>query len=218
MENTHVNLEHKESSVVSDYSETPHGAAKQNPVEQRAGKAPLTGEEQLSPSSPTSENLESLTEKVGTLGLQVTRKKSCGAAKKRPRKAKLSDAPTKDSGGSQPRSSLGGQLQILQKPGKSGAHKQGPSKRQRSAGGTLEDWQAKRPRQWETKLNRGCTGGLPGGCCKDHPRRQISRENFADIQGQTAGLWMNSQKRGSPPDWSIRTGQKGLPFWSVKAN
>jgi hypothetical protein len=189
MENTHVNLEHKESSAVWDSdkgscSETLHGAAKQNPVEQRAGETPLTGEEYLSPSSPTSENLENLTEKVGTIGLQVTRKKSCGAAKKRPRKAKLAEVPTKDSDGSQPRSAVGDQPQTLQKPGKSGAHKQGPSKQQRSAGGTREDWRAKRPRQSGKLSYAGAAreGFRVAVVCEDHPRRQISRQNFADIQ------------------------------------
>jgi hypothetical protein len=42
------------------------------------------------------ENLEGLKEKVGTLGLQTTRKRRCGAAKKWARKAKLAEAPTGD--------------------------------------------------------------------------------------------------------------------------
>jgi hypothetical protein len=76
----------------------------------------------LSSSSQNPENLEGLTEKVGTLGLQVIRKNRCCAAKKRARKAKLAEASIGDSGGSQPRSTLGDQLQTLQKPGTSGAH------------------------------------------------------------------------------------------------
>jgi hypothetical protein len=46
------------------------------------------------------ENLEGLTEKVGTLGLQTTRKR-CGAAKKRMRKARVTEAPTGGSAGGQ---------------------------------------------------------------------------------------------------------------------
>ena len=53
MNNTETNLEKKESSAVQESnkgssSETPCGAAKQNPVEQRAVETPLTGEEHLS--------------------------------------------------------------------------------------------------------------------------------------------------------------------------
>jgi len=80
MENTDINLERKESSIVGDSkkglcSEAPqNGAAGQNPVEHGVGETPLTGEKNLSPCSLNSENLEGLTEKIGTLGLQVTRK------------------------------------------------------------------------------------------------------------------------------------------------
>jgi hypothetical protein len=49
----------------------------------------MTWEEHLSPSSLSLENLEGLTEKVGTLGLQSLRKNRCGAAKKRAKKARL---------------------------------------------------------------------------------------------------------------------------------
>ena len=119
----------------------------------------------MSPSSLISENLECLTEKVGTLGLQVTRKNCCGAAKKRARKAKFGEAPTGDSGSGQPRPAPDGQPQTLQKPGTSGAqhgqglssaglksldskgYPQGPSTQQLSAKGTPEGRQAKRPRQ-----------------------------------------------------------------------
>jgi hypothetical protein len=126
MENTNKNLGHKESSAVGDSdkgscSEVPHGAAGQNPVEQGAGETPLIGEEHLSPSSLSSENLENLTDKVGTLSLQVTRKNRCGAVKKRARMVRLAEAPTGDSGSSLPQLSLGSQPQILQKPSTSGA-------------------------------------------------------------------------------------------------
>jgi len=56
---------------------------------QGAGEIPMTWEEHLSPSSLSLENLEGLTEKVGTLSLQSLRKNRCGAAKKRTKKARL---------------------------------------------------------------------------------------------------------------------------------
>ena len=115
------NLENKESSTVGDSekgfrSGAPQtGAAGQNPVEQGAGDIPLIGEEHSSLCSLSSENLEGLPEKVGTLGLQVTRKNRCGAAKKWARKAKFAEAPTGNSSSGQPRSALGGQPQTLQR-------------------------------------------------------------------------------------------------------
>jgi hypothetical protein len=178
------------------------GAAGQNPVEQRAGETPLIGEEHLSSCSQTPENLEGLTEKVGTLSLQVIRKNRCGAAKKRVRKAKLTEDPTGDSDGGQPRSASGDQPLNLQKPSTSGAYHrrgpvsaeqkslesrgypQGPSKRQRSAGGTPEDGQSKRPKQTgQLSYARAAREGLQVAIvCEDYPRGQVSRENFADIQ------------------------------------
>ena len=78
-------------------SEAPCRAAdEQNPVERRTGGTPLIGEEHLSIGSQTSENLEGLTEKVSTLGLQARKKNRCGAARKQARKARLADAPTGD--------------------------------------------------------------------------------------------------------------------------
>jgi len=87
----------------------------QNPVEQGVGETPLIVEEHLSLFSLSSENLEGLTGKVGTLGLQVTRKNHCGAAKKWARKAKLAEAPTGDSSSGQTRSALGGQPLTVQR-------------------------------------------------------------------------------------------------------
>ena len=60
--------------------------------------------------------------KVGTLGLQGTRKNCCGAAKKRVMGTRLAEAPTRDSGSSQPQLSRGGQPQILHRLGISQAH------------------------------------------------------------------------------------------------
>jgi len=50
--------------------EAPKGAIGQDPCLQGAGEVPISWEQQLSPSSLSSENLEVLTEKVGTLGFQ----------------------------------------------------------------------------------------------------------------------------------------------------
>jgi hypothetical protein len=114
MDITVKNLEEKESSAIWDSgkgscSEAPCGVAGQGPDEQGAGGAPLIGGEHLSSSEKTPENLESLTEKVGTLGLQVSKRNHCGAAKRRARRARLAEAPTGDSGSGQPRTTSGGQ-------------------------------------------------------------------------------------------------------------
>jgi hypothetical protein len=152
-------------------------------------------EEHLSFSSRISENLDGLTETVGTLGLRATRKNRCGAAKKRARKAKLAGAPTGYSGGGQPRSALGGQPHTLQKPSTSGGHRgrelvsaglespesrgnpQGPSKRQRPAGGTPEGGQAKRPKQREQLgyARAAQEGSREAVVCEDYPRSQITK-------------------------------------------
>ena len=112
-------VEYKDSSLAGDsgkgYKEGSHqeqllsledlqGATEQNPCRQGASETPKTWEEHLSPSSLSLENLEGLTEKVGTLDLQSLRKNSCGTAKKRA-KARLAEAPTGDSGSGQPQAS-----------------------------------------------------------------------------------------------------------------
>ena len=93
MDHTVTTSEKKESSAVQassqgSCSEAPCGAAEQDPVEQRTGGSPLIGEKQLSVGCQTSENLEGLTEKVSTLGLPITKKNYCGAAKKWARRAR----------------------------------------------------------------------------------------------------------------------------------
>ena len=178
------------------------GAAGQNPVDQGASETPLIGEEHSSPGSSSPENLEGLTEKVGTLSLQVTRKNRCGVAKKRARKARLAKASTGNSGSSQPRLAPGGQPQILQKPSTSGVqhgrgphavelksteskgHPQGPNKRQQSAGGTPKGGQAKRPKQGgQLGYARATQEGLRVVVVhENYPDSQISKENFVDIQ------------------------------------
>ena len=133
MENTVSNQEKTESSAVwasskGICSEAPCGAAEQNPVEQRKGGTPLIGEEHLSIGSQTSENLEGLTEKVGTLGLQARKKNRCGTARKRARKARLAEDPAGDSSGGRPQSALADQPHTQQKPGTFGAlQRSGPA-------------------------------------------------------------------------------------------
>ena len=53
--------------------EAPQGATKQNPSLHGISATPITWEEHLSPNSLSSENLEGMTEKVGTFGLQSFR-------------------------------------------------------------------------------------------------------------------------------------------------
>jgi hypothetical protein len=168
---TNEHLEYKEHSRQGQLLclEAPQGTTEQNPRTQGASETPVTWEEHLSPSSLSSENLEGLTEKVGTLGLQSLRN-SCGAAKKRA-KARLAEAPIGNSGSGQPQASRASQPQNLQKPGTSEAqrktkertkhesssteresserkgHLKGPGKWQRSSGGTPKGGQAKRPKQ-----------------------------------------------------------------------
>jgi hypothetical protein len=101
-------------------SEAVKEATGQEPVESRTGGTHLIEEEHLS-DSQTSENLEGLTEKGGSLGLQFSKKNRCGAARKRVRKARLVEAPTGASDG-QPQPASGDQPLSTQGPGTSAAH------------------------------------------------------------------------------------------------
>jgi hypothetical protein len=118
------------SSDLSDKdscTEASDGAAEQNPVEQRTGETPQIGVEHFSSCSQTSENLEELAEKVGTLGLRVA-KKNRGAARKRARKARLAEAPSGTSDGGRTWSAPGEQPSTSQEPVASGAqHGRGPA-------------------------------------------------------------------------------------------
>jgi hypothetical protein len=234
MDNTVKKSEQMESSAVcvsnkGSCSEAPEGATGQDPVESRTGGTPLIEEEHLS-CSQTLENLEGLTKKVGSLGLRFPKKNRCGAARKLARKARLAEAPTGASDGGQTQPTSGDQPQSLQGPSTSAAHgrgsasmeqkspegrghPQGPQKRQRLAGGTPGGGQAKRPKQTgQLSYARAAQEGIRVAIvCEDYPRSQISRDNFADIQRA-----IGSQKRGSPPGWSIHTGQRGQPLWSAK--
>jgi len=147
---------------------------------------------------PSSSNLssEGLTEKVGTLGLRATSKNRGGAPKKRPRRARLTEAASGDSGGGQPRSAPGGQPQTLQKPSTSRVQRgkstesrglpPGPSKQQQLAGGTPEGGggKAKRPKQvGQLSYARVTREGLQVAVlCDNYLESQISKENFTDIQ------------------------------------
>jgi len=88
---------------------------------QGAGEIPMTWEEHLSPSSLSLENLEGLTEKVSTLGLQSS-KESLWHCQEASKGGQASEAPTGDSGSGQLLPSQGSQ-QNLQKPGTSGAQR-----------------------------------------------------------------------------------------------
>ena len=147
------------------------------------------------------ENLESLIEKVGTLGLWVTRKNRCGAAKKLAWKAKLAVASAGDSSGGQLRPALGGQPRTPQRPGTSRAQQedgstptglksleikgplQGPSKWQQSAGGTPEGGQAKRLKQaGQLGYARAARESLwVAVVSENYLECQLSKENFVDI-------------------------------------
>ena len=116
-------------------------------------------------------------------------------------------APTGDSSGGQPRPALGGQPQTPQRPGTSKAQQeggstltglksletkerlQGPSKWQRSAGGTHEGGQAKRLKQaGQLGYARAAWEGLRVAAVSENcPESQLSKENFVDIQGRSAG-------------------------------
>jgi len=83
----------------------------------KVGETPVTLEEHLSLSSLSLQNIEGLAEKVCTTGLQSLRKNCSGAAKKRARKARLTEAPTRDYNSCRPQTPQSSQSQILQELG-----------------------------------------------------------------------------------------------------
>jgi hypothetical protein len=128
-------FESKESSTIGDsskdlkegssqgalqYLKAPQGAIGQDPCLHGEGEVPVSWEQHLFLGSLSSENLEGLTEKASTLGLQAARKNRCGVAKKRARKAKMAEALARDSASGQPRLLQGGQKQALQELSSSG--------------------------------------------------------------------------------------------------
>jgi hypothetical protein len=80
-------------------------------------------------------------------------------------------------------------------------HPQGPQKRQRLAGGTLGGGQAKRPKQTgQLSYARAAQEGIRVAIvCKDYPRGQISRDNFADIQRAIGWLVDELPEEGFTP-------------------
>jgi hypothetical protein len=109
------------------------GATERNPG---ASKTPLSWVVHLSPGSPSSENLQVLAEKVGTLDLKSIKKTCSGVVKKRGRRARLTEAPTGDSVGGQhsrapqegPASPQSNQTQTLNESGTSGTQTNGKEK------------------------------------------------------------------------------------------
>ena len=144
--------------------EAPQGATGKDPCLQGDVEALVSWEQHLCPGSLRSENLEGLTEKVGTLALRATRNNRCGAVKKRAKKAKMPEAFAGDSASAQ--------KQVLQELSSSATQgkgekkvkygtrqggpassegrgpSQGPSKRQRSSGGGWTEDQ----KYWVTEL------------------------------------------------------------------
>ena len=162
--------------------EAPQGATGQNPKSPETSETPASREGHSLSGTENPGNLEVLTEKVGTLGLQGQKKNRSGAAKKRARRARLAEAPTGDSAGGQPplqggqkethqRPSISepqGKVCEEQRPGTSGLSsqkvvqpEQGPGKHQRSSGSTPESGQAKRPKRLgQPSYARAAQGGL----------------------------------------------------------
>jgi hypothetical protein len=159
MENTGKNLEQKESSAVwasdkDSCSEALKGATGQDPVMSITGGTPLIEKEHLS-DSRTSGNLEGLTEKVSSLGLQLPKKNRCGAARERVRKARWLEAPTGATAGGQPQTTSGDQPRNLQGPSTSAAN-----------GGGLASLEPKSPEDKghpHTQKQQRLAGGTPGG-------------------------------------------------------
>jgi hypothetical protein len=120
LEHTGKILEQKESLAVwasdkDSCSEAPEGATGQDQITAMTGVNPLTEEEHPSVSR-SMENLGELTQKVSSLGFQLTKKNRCGAARKRVRKARRLEAPTGDTTGGQPQTLSGDQSQNIQGP------------------------------------------------------------------------------------------------------
>jgi hypothetical protein len=84
---------------------------------------------------------------------------------------------------------------------KSGEHMQGTSKRQRSAGGTPEGGQAKRPKQsGQPSYARVAREELLVAIvCEDYPKTPLTKENFMDIQRMIGRLVDELPEEGLTP-------------------
>jgi hypothetical protein len=104
-------------------TEPPEGANGQDSDTPKTGGTPLIEEEH--PSQPqTTGHLEGLTEKVGSLSQQQSKKNRCGAARKRARRTKRPEAPTGATAEGQLQTSSG-EPRILQGPSTSAAKGEG---------------------------------------------------------------------------------------------
>jgi hypothetical protein len=182
-------------------------------------EAPDFWNQHLPPEHTSSENLEGLKEKVGTLDLRTTKKNRSGAAKKLSRRAKLAEGPASG----QPRPPQGGQTQALQvlsstetqskakthpgpqQGGSAFSHDrgptQGPAKRQGSSGGIPWSGRAKRPKiggpsSYAQAVRKGMRMAI---VCEGYPEVQVSKETFGDIQRAVGGLLDGLPEEGSPP-------------------
>ena len=195
---------------------------------------PISWEQHLSPSCLSSENLEVLTEKVGTLGFRTARKNRCGAAKKRVRKVKVAEGLVGDSVGAQKQALQ--ELGISETQGKEKAKVKpetgqgepassggkGPSqvlsKRQRWSGGAPEGGQAKRPKNnGPLSYAKAAQEDIPMAIvCDGYPEVLVFRENFTNIQRAVGGLVDWLPEEGFTPGSSICTGQKRRPLWYAR--
>ena len=213
MENTVENSEHMESSTLGDSNkgsrlEAPkNGATGRDSAEQEAGDTPLIGEHPTT-SNPSPENMEGLTEKVGTLGLRATSKNNVvlprsGRARPGSRRLLRGTLAAANPGLLMATSHILN-LDHLGSSGatpQSGGHPTGPSKRQGSAGGTPEGGQAKRPKQGgQLSYVRVAREGLHVAVvCEDYPESQISKENFTAIQREIGRLVDELPEEGLNP-------------------
>ena len=100
----------------------------------------------------------------------------------------------------------------------SGGHGQGLSKRRQSARGTLEDGQAKRPKQIGqpsyARVSR--EGHRVAVMCEDYPKSNVSREHFVDIQRAIGRLVDELPEEGFTQRLADSYWAKGGPLWSAR--
>jgi hypothetical protein len=113
MESTFEKLQVRESSTPGDSSKGSKGGSDKGEL------LCLEALQGASGKNPGSVCLESLTEKIGTLGLQGCKKNWFGAAKRQASRARCEEAPTAESACGQTQQPQSDQLHIQQKPGTS---------------------------------------------------------------------------------------------------